>query len=249
MIFNMIGGGGISASGNADLNFSVARYNSADVLPESAEENTVAIITEHEITNWFFSSSEPSMPEEGETPVWVGVGISSNAAFNALKENGIFVYPISAKQYINGDWMPVDIQVYQNGEWKLLELTLYRNGVFNTEVFGDPVFVNITPASGVQSDGTIKLYRNQELKTSIAVDASPYSIFQYDIVSYNDGRPEVKAIDEYGSVLATTNQVTGGIQTVTLDLSAINKPIFINMLIWGNSDSDNINIDNLKFIP
>jgi hypothetical protein len=38
-------------------------------------------------------------------------------AFNALKKNGIQVYLISAKQYVDGAWSPKAASIFQNGEW------------------------------------------------------------------------------------------------------------------------------------
>lgn len=58
MIHNIIVGGK-SGSGNAGLNFSVVRYASASALPATADENTIAVITEHEITSWAFASKNP----------------------------------------------------------------------------------------------------------------------------------------------------------------------------------------------
>lgn len=50
--------------------------------------------------------------------VWIQTGTSSTAPFNALKKNGITVYPMSAKQYVNGAWVNKPIKVYQSGSWK-----------------------------------------------------------------------------------------------------------------------------------
>lgn len=49
--------------------------------------------------------------------VWISTGTSSAVAFNALKKNGIQVYPLSAKQYIGGAWVDVTAKSYQNGAW------------------------------------------------------------------------------------------------------------------------------------
>ena len=49
--------------------------------------------------------------------VWVPTVTSSTAPFNALKKNGITVYPMSAKQYINGAWVEKSVRIYQNGAW------------------------------------------------------------------------------------------------------------------------------------
>lgn len=49
--------------------------------------------------------------------VWIPTGTSSTAPFNALKKNGITVYPMSAKQHVNGVWVEREAKIYQNGVW------------------------------------------------------------------------------------------------------------------------------------
>ena len=60
--------------------------------------------------------------------VWIQTGSVSNGAFNALKKNGIMVYPVKAKLYQNGAWKDKDVQVYQNGAWKELRTYLFESG-------------------------------------------------------------------------------------------------------------------------
>lgn len=107
MIFNMSGGGG------AALNFKVM---GGTAEPSNPVENTIWINTDAKITGWLFSSHQPENPAEGM--VWIATGSASNAEFNALKKNGITVYPMSAKQYVNGAWVNKPIKVYQSGSWK-----------------------------------------------------------------------------------------------------------------------------------
>ena len=49
--------------------------------------------------------------------VWFPVGTSSPVEFNALKKNGITVYPLSAKQYVSGAWVDKTAKSYQNDAW------------------------------------------------------------------------------------------------------------------------------------
>lgn len=105
MIFNMSGGGG------AALNFKIA----GNPQPSNPVENTIWINTDAKITGWLFSSHQPENPAEGM--VWIATGSVSNAEFNALKKNVIMVYPLSAKQYVNGAWVDKTAKSYQNGAW------------------------------------------------------------------------------------------------------------------------------------
>ena len=123
MIFNMVGGG-------AALNFKII---GGTAQPENPAENTIWINTDAAVTCWAFSASEPQA-EEGM--VWIRVGSYSPAAFNALKKNGIMVYPMSAEQYINGAWVAKDAESYQGGKWNAWIMYLFYNGDQNEAVTG-----------------------------------------------------------------------------------------------------------------
>lgn len=73
-----------------------------------------------------------------EGAVWISTGTSSPVEFNALKKNGITVYPISAKQYVSGAWVSVTAQSYQDGAWCewLPEGALYWRGNECADVTG-----------------------------------------------------------------------------------------------------------------
>lgn len=100
------GGGGES------LNFKVVGDTTE---PTSPNENTIWVNTDKKITSWIFSATQPKTATEGM--VWIFTSKFSDVEFNALKKNGIQVYPISAKQYVSGAWVDVSAKSYQGGEW------------------------------------------------------------------------------------------------------------------------------------
>lgn len=113
-----VGGGG--------LNFKVV---GGTVAPSNPKENMIWVNTANEITSWIFSGTQPTNPTEGM--VWISTGTSSNVAFSATKKNGIIVYPISAKQYINGALVDKDAKIYQNGAWVVWwNGEIYQTGIF-----------------------------------------------------------------------------------------------------------------------
>lgn len=63
-----------------------------------------------------------------EGTVWFSTGASSPVAFNALKKNGVMVYPLSAKQYVSGAWVDKTAKICQNGAWVDWVTYLYNNG-------------------------------------------------------------------------------------------------------------------------
>jgi len=109
--------------GGAELNFRVV---GGMAQPENPKENTIWVNTPTAISEYVFSAAQPSSPSSGM--VWIFTGMSSAAEFNALKENGIQVYPISAKQYNGESWDVRVAKSYQGGKWVDWFLDLYKNG-------------------------------------------------------------------------------------------------------------------------
>lgn len=118
-----LGAGGITgivskldkAEGGGNLNFKIA----GNPQPADPKENTIWLNTDVPITAWHFQAEQPDNLDDGD--VWFLTGASSLVAFNALKRNGIVLYPISAKQFVSGELMPVDAKMYRNGVWMELE--------------------------------------------------------------------------------------------------------------------------------
>lgn len=103
-------------SGGASLNFKIVAYTDENsLLQATPPENTIGVITGAKITSWTFSVEAPADPVDGM--LWIQTGTASAVAFNAVKKNGIEVYPISAKQGTGTSWVDVTCKSYQNGEW------------------------------------------------------------------------------------------------------------------------------------
>lgn len=99
-------------SGGANpLNFTVV----GNPMPVNPKENTLWIDTDVPITGYHFASTKPENMTHGM--VWLITGTISDVAFNALKKNSLQVYPISAKQMVNGALVNKTAKSYQGGEW------------------------------------------------------------------------------------------------------------------------------------
>lgn len=121
----------VNASGGGDnLNFKVV---GGTTRPSNPKENTIWVNTATEITGWIFHATQPA-GVEGR--VWIATGTSSDSKFNALKKNGIVVYPLTVKQYVSGVWTYKDAFIYQSGAWMKLGLYLYNNGNDYTDKTG-----------------------------------------------------------------------------------------------------------------
>lgn len=150
MIFNMTG---VAGGGGAALNFKIV---GGTTQPSSASENTIWVNTDEEITSWIFSVTEPTELVEGM--VWIVTGTDSGLAFNALKKNAIYIYPLSAKQYVGGKWNEIEMYINQNGSWDEVITTTYifQNGAF-TKGSLDSYISNDSSDAGIL-DGFIGLY-------------------------------------------------------------------------------------------
>lgn len=102
--------------GGSELNFDVKDFRTeAELLASAGKENRIGVITPAPMTGWRFDANQPEDPQNGE--VWIFVSKSSRVEFDALKKNGIQVYPATAKQYVSGAWVSVNAKTYQNGKW------------------------------------------------------------------------------------------------------------------------------------
>lgn len=104
------------ASGGASLNFNVKIYPSeTELKADKPRDNTIGVITTTTMTSWVFSATEPTEPEVGM--VWISVGNSSGAEFNALKNNTLKVYPLKAQQYEGGAFVDKTAFSYKDENW------------------------------------------------------------------------------------------------------------------------------------
>lgn len=228
MILNMVGGGG------AGLNFSVSAYASIDDLPGSAGNNAIAVITDKTITSWMLSPAEPESPSNGM--VWITIGGSGSVSFNALKKNGILIYPLSAKQYTGGVWVSVDAVSFVDGSWVawITDIYLFNAGDTCDDVTGGWTGIQ----GGVVRDDVLYLGHSGmsmgQVWTKQAVDVSGYSKLKLTISQTNDTVRAGLLVDEptsdnYGNAnvgnalaLASTTE-----KTLTCDVSALSGMHYI----------------------
>lgn len=134
-------------SGGGGLNFKVI----PNPQPATAKENTIWVDTDR-INNYYFSAEQPENMVEYD--VWFQMDTASPVAFNALRKNGIQVFPGSAKQYIGGVLIGKVASIYQNGEW--IKFSADRYYLFKS---GEGALV------------PIKTYRETKATVSITTDS------------------------------------------------------------------------------
>ena len=241
-----IGGSG----GGTSLNFKVV----GNPEPVNPSENTIWVNTDVKITVYVFSAVEPADPVDGM--VWISTSTSSLVEFNALKKNGIQVYPISAKQYVGGAWVGVTAKTRQNGAWvDWWDGYLFKNGDEYESVTGGWVSApkaynagtNAVAAKITKADGTITASPNGDggciLYTANKIDLSGYSTLIFDGKVSNatayESLANMRVWSEIGSYSTSNAVATASLQRnvdgeVTLDVSGLDGEYYIGFGLYAS---------------
>lgn len=233
-------------STGAELNFEVVGGTSA---PSSPNENTIWVNTDESVTEYYFSATQPESAKPGA--VWITIGTSSHYAFNALKENGIQVYPLSASQYVSGEWVDKTTKIYQSGAWVYWwQGEMYVEGNQYAEVTG-----GWTVGTGSIQDSTIlvgstanKSKFTTESTHGTAVDLTDFAelnvhFLKYSCPNTSNGFLNIIIRNEAGTIISTT-KLKGGDTTAsdfygTVNISAINVKAFVVIQVGHTSSSAN----------
>lgn len=205
----------------AELNFEVVGGTS---VPASPKENTIWVNTNTAITDWVFSATQPSA-KSGR--VWISTGTSSPIEFNALKKNGIQVYPISAKQYVSGAWVDRTAKTYQGDKWENWDVILYdvAQGIENSDLLGTGGFSFVSRMNGT-SFGTVN-------KTSDGISMNS----GYDAEEIACSHTKIINLSNFSKLHAEWTGSGGGI-----GIYKTNKPTHMNEAIafLGNPEEDGV---------
>lgn len=223
MIFNMVGGAGGSGD---ELGFTVVGGTSA---PSNPSENTVWINTSAEITSWLFDVTTPSNPSEGM--VWISTGKASTAEFDAITENGLQVYPLSSRQYVNGSWVKKEATVYRGGKWVKSGYWLIGNGVNAKAVTGGFPIDWHTDWQVFNSDGSVTLKHSygdatfrHDYWTYNTFDVTNYKKLVVRATSWSTNEAinvGINTVANRGNSCISKVTIGGVPSTVTLDISSI----------------------------
>lgn len=245
-------------SGGAGLNFKVV----GNPQPANPKENTIWVETDVDITSWIFSATEPAAAEEGM--VWIITGTSSQIEFNALKKNGIQVYPLSAKQYVGGAWVDKTAKSYQGGEWIewIPHGLLYRYGYDNLTITGGIKIVegisdaSYSPGTGTKNSESITLRSSASqcitAKTQKLVDLTEFkkiTLNVLNVVANNSSyfadfgvskSPSDATVIDTGNVVA--RKAIGTTGTIELDVSSLTGGycLFVSARSWNDQPTSSV---------
>ena len=225
--------------GGASLNFDVI----CNPKPETAKGNTIWVDTDTEITGWIFSAAEPESPADGENPVWFSTAANSSAKFNALKRNCIMVYPISAKQWIDGAWVSKKAESYQDGDWVEWLHYLYNFGDEGIDVTGGWTLTNASGGTSAKNEdhvyfsysGSNNIQSYLHTKNKITFPFRGYKTLKarFDIASHFAtsilGLTSVAQASRNDFIFSTTFDTTGNGVEVSVDISNASGDFYVSI--------------------
>lgn len=243
--------------GGSALNFKVVAVSSALTLPATAKENTIAVSTTAPISSYVFATVAPTSPEEGM--VWFATGTASSGEFNAIKKNGLWVYPTACQQYVSSAWVNRDAWIYKSNAWVQFGwawIYVIQNGVIVTPpgfgtfgYTGNTTLPTITAGEGYQQIASTR--NSNAVTTDSAIDLTNVTTVYADI---NLVKVTQSTIAKWkGISLAVLNAVgvanhsaltnaiieqqlttTIGEQTLSVDVSALTGSYYIGLTVSSN---------------
>ena len=173
-----------------------------------------------------------------EGMVWIATGTTSTVEFNALKKNGITVYPLGAKQYVSGAWVDKIAKIYQDSGWKSVLSTVY---LFKS---GEGSLVPFTKKLSGSGSGyaceitTSNITASSYVSDSEAGYVSFYTTNKVDLTGFSTLYFEVKVTKAWGD-----EEPTFGVASATIPASETGINKFVAKKIVGVSSRKTISVD------
>jgi hypothetical protein len=232
--------------GGTSLNFKVVGGTSA---PSNPKENTIWVNTSTKITNYVFSSTQPSGVNG---TVWFKTGSSCRTEFNALKKNAIQMYPyecyqysgtawteVTAKCYYGGSWMDIGIPefyIFKSGTGLMNGITGFSNASVNTsQIYNN--YIEVGPNLGKSS--TINAYSDK------TVDVTDYKTAYFTGVTITATSGEANTMTSYvyvgsaktavGSSNVNGNATHASEKTVSVDISKLTGEVAVGISLTCNT--------------
>lgn len=210
-----------AGGGTSELNFRVV---GSPEQPSTQRVNDIWVSTSDEITTWVFDVSEPVSPVAGM--VWIQVNLKSSSPLNALKRNGIQLYPVGVKQYDGSNWTDVTGKLWNGAEWVKIGFPYYY--IVNADGVADYTggwTKSGNAYGGANSDGSIYLKTNQNASGSVTMTTGISSFAEYStlkIVQTTQVNVHYfKLINSAGTELVSASTFTSD-NPISLDLTSLN---------------------------
>ena len=234
-IFNVTG----TFKGGMAANFEIVTYSSESALmAASPSNNTIGVVTTTPISSWVFSTSTPSSPSSNM--LWIETGKQGTVELNLVTTNGIIVYPLNAKQYINGAWVKVPAYNRQSGQWVswIHDLIYYNNG--QTDLTNSLTYKSVTVNANGYLNFSLGTNGNAYANTPI-INLSGMQLVELDYSNLSGsntfaGGMSIRILATDGTtVIKNTTRSTSTAKTLTLDISDLDGEYIVQA--YGNNTS------------
>lgn len=202
-----------------------------------------------------------NIPHTQNGDVWVGIDVASTRNFNALKKNNIQVYPVSAKQYVSGEWVNKTAKIYKGGEWlDFSDGYLYKRGTWYNGIALDETFTHGSPTLKYNDDAirvtldsyemTYRCFQNKEDFTGkTKLSAKFYSYQKYTGVDSSDNaagiRMMVTSAKSHNNKIAMSkiqNLNASTAYNLELDVSSISGEYYV-LFLFNRNNSGTLDVD------
>ena len=217
--------------GKSSLSF---RVIAASAVPEVGNENIVVVVSDVPMTNWTLSPRAPEGLPRRDGDVWLQYS-TVGGNFNLLKTNVMMVIIMSAKQYIDGEWVDKDFEVHQGGTQEgSFNGIMYIDGeAFDGLTFNTNSYLTITEMSGYMK---VYLSANSQGRglTAKKYDLTPYSklTVRYEGLSAN-ASCGVLVYKDGSQVKSNSSSTTSG--TVSVDISDLSGEHEVGISMYSES--------------
>ena len=257
-------------STGVELNFDVV---GGTTQPTNPTENMIWVNTDTDITSYTFSETQPSDATEGM--VWMAVGIGSPAPFCAIENNPIMLYPLNAKQYINGVWTDRITKIYQNDNWSELIIYLFYYGDKKEGITGGwtaqalPMYRSSSgagvaassPTVTTQSNGGVKLgvsYSSGIYRTTNKIDLTNIKTIKLNGTIYGNNSGNANWAGMYvwsglgnlyvDNVVAHVNSKQTTVSNPTLDVSGLSGEYYIGFGLYDTGSASYVIMNYLQLL-
>lgn len=209
-----------AGGGRSELNFRVV---GSPEQPSTPRVNDIWVSTSDEITTWVFDVSEPVAPVAGM--VWIQVNLKSSSPLNALKRNGIQLYPVGAKQYDGSNWTDVTGKMWSGAEWVKIGFPYYY--IVNAGGVADYAagWASIGNAySSQNSDGSIYLATTSSASGSITMKSGISNFAEYSTMKIVQSTAvnghSFQLINSSGTSISSVSTYTS-VSPISVDLASL----------------------------
>lgn len=180
-----------------------------------------------------------------EGTVLFNIGTNSHVGFNALKKNGIQVYPLSAKQYVSGAWVGKTAKSYQGGAWvDWWDGVICENGQLSSRYS-----YIINGSTFTQNEDSIELNHSGSFVIAPKVDVTNYSKLIFKIAASTSDVVVGLATtsgDSTGFVASASISTFITAHTLEIDISSLTGEYWIKVAGYNDVVGITINIYGIK---